>query len=182
METLSTDEPLVFAGYRSFEATPDDPLRVKWNAMRANLDVPGFTPPVTTMAGISVFNRYINHTIVFNQLENEDLEAWQSPAQTLMQAQGDCKDYALLKYAVLLTIGIPVQITIGEIASANKFNKKHAWCAAHIDGKWYALDNDFDQLEPLPYANWIPDATMHDAEVKRYGLEFSIAEIESHAR
>lgn len=168
---------LTFAGYQSWDAAPDDPVRVKWDVMRANLKFSDLTPPNANIASISAFNLHINQSIIFNQLEAENLEAWQSPAQTLMNAQGDCKDYALLKYAVLFTAGIPVQVVIGEIASTNKYNQKHAWCAALLDGKWFALDNLFDQLEPLPYANWIPDATMHDAEVKKYGKEFSIDDI-----
>ncbi len=33
-------DSLVFAGYRSFDASADDPFRVKWNAVRPSLDLP----------------------------------------------------------------------------------------------------------------------------------------------
>jgi predicted transglutaminase-like cysteine proteinase len=168
---------LSFPGYRSFDAAPDDPLRLKWNAMRANLDVSTILPPQPTLAGISAFNLHINRIITFNQLETEDLSAWQSPKQTLMQAQGDCKDYALLKYAALLKSGVPCRIVIGEIKSVMKNNPQHAWCAAFVEGFWRALDNNFDQIIKVEeYSNWLPIAALHDASVVRFGEPFTINE------
>src|SRR5437879_12487976 len=101
---------LSFPGYRSFDAPADDPLRIKWKAMLANLDVSTILPPQPTLAGISAFNLYINRIIKFDRSELESLEVWQSPAQTLSLERGDCKDYALLKYAALVKSGVPVRI------------------------------------------------------------------------
>jgi transglutaminase-like putative cysteine protease len=169
---------LAFAGYRPLPVGPDDPLRAKWNQMRANLDFSGLAVPAPNLSSIAAFNLHVNQIITFNQLESEELDAWQSPAQTLQQAQGDCKDFALVKYAVLRTIGIPVRIVIGEIGSTYKKNPQHAWCAAFIDGAWRALDNMFNQIiKTEDYLNWIPAAAMHDDQVVHFGREFSISEV-----
>jgi predicted transglutaminase-like cysteine proteinase len=174
---------LAFAGYWPLPAGADDPLRVKWNAMRANLDVSTILPPQPTLEGVSAFNLHINRIITFNPLETEDLSAWQSPKQTLMQAQGDCKDYTLLKYAALLKSGVPVRVVIGEIKTVMKNNPQHAWCAAYLGGAWRALDNNFDQIIRVEdYTNWLPVAAMHDASVVKFGAQFSINEIINKAK
>jgi len=168
---------LAFPGYRAFDAAPDDPLRVKWNAMRDNLDVSSILPPQPTLEGVSAFNLHVNQILTFNPLETEDLSAWQSPKQTLMQAQGDCKDYALLKYAALLKSGVPARVVIGEIKSVMKTNPRHAWCAAYIEGAWCALDNMFDQIIRVDeYSNWLPLAALGESSVVRFvaGQEFTI--------
>jgi len=167
---------LSFSGYRSFEATIDDPLRLKWNAMAK--DVPtDCLIPLPQRAPISAFNAWANKEIKFDHAESESLEVWQSPTQTFSAKRGDCKDYALLKYAALKKAGVEVRIVLGEIKSAMKTNPQHAWCAANIDGIWYALDNDFDHLQPLPYLNWIPSAVLHDSSVVKFGAEFRISDI-----
>jgi predicted transglutaminase-like cysteine proteinase len=167
---------LTFPGYTSFNAGPDDPLRIKWNAMRAQLDIPDslILPSMTKLAGLSMA---VNKEIVFDRDEAESLEVWQTPAQTLKRKRGDCKDYALVKYALLQKIGVPVRIVLGEIKSALKFNPKHAFCAASFNGVWCALDNKFDQSEPLPYRNWIPASVLRDDSVVHYGQPFSMAEM-----
>jgi transglutaminase-like putative cysteine protease len=167
---------LTFSGYRSFEPPADDPLVIKWNAMAK--DVPAdCLVPVAQRAPIGAFNAWINKEIKFDRAEAESLEAWQSPQQTFSSKRGDCKDYALIKYSALKKAGIEVRIVLGEIKSAMKTNPQHAWCAANIDGVWYALDNDFDQLQPLPYLNWIPSAVLHDSSVVKFGAQFSINDI-----
>lgn len=169
---------LSFHGYRSFEVAPDDPLRLKWNSMRAELDFAGLPRVDPDLAAIAAFNLRVNQTVTFNRLESEDLSAWQTPEQTMMQAQGDCKDYALLKYAALQKAGVPVRIVIGEIASTYKKNPQHAWCAAYLEGAWRALDNMFSPIiKTDDYLNWIPAAALHDASVVVFGREFSIDEI-----
>ncbi len=89
--------------------------------------------------------------------------------------QGDCKDYALLKYAVLKTIGLQAAIVLGEFKSVMKHNPQHAWCATLLDGAWRRLDNMFDQIiriEDDP--NWIPQSALHDDSVVKFGPVFSI--------
>lgn len=168
---------LAFAGYRAFDAAPDDPLRLKWLSMDKNT-MRSYAVQ-KSLASVGEFNLGINREIKFDAVEAESLDAWQSPQQTLTSGHGDCKDYALLKYSLLMHKGIEARVVLGGIASLDAPDGRwpHAWCAAFIEGIWYALDNKFDHLERLPYLNWIPVAAMHDDQVVRFGREFSMNEM-----
>ncbi len=170
-------DSLVFAGYRSFDAGADDPFRTKWNAVRPLLELPaGAKIPALTMPAISAFNADINQRVIYTP-EADGGDAWQAPAQTLASSKGDCEDYAILKYATLLRAGLSaasLRIVIGEIISIAG-NAPHAWCAAYLDGTWRTLDNKFDQIIGVAdYVNWLPLAAMHEANVVRFGREFTI--------
>jgi predicted transglutaminase-like cysteine proteinase len=165
---------LTFAGYRAFDAPPDDPLRAKWLSMdRGTMRSYAVQP---NMASVRELNQTINREIKFDNRESEEMSAWQTPQETLTRGAGDCKDYALLKYSLLMHKGLTARVVFGEIRKILA-NVHHAWCAALVDGSWYALDNMFDHLEPVAtYANWTPKAAMHDDKVMRYGRAFTIAE------
>ncbi len=170
-------DSLVFAGYRSFDAGADDPFRVKWNAVRPSLELPtGADVPQLAAAAIGALNANINQRIIYTP-EPDGGDAWQTPTQTLAISRGDCEDYAILKYATLLRAGLPsasLRIVIGEIISIAG-NEPHAWCAAHLEGSWHALDNKFPQIIAIAdYINWLPLAAMHDASVVRFGREFTL--------
>jgi predicted transglutaminase-like cysteine proteinase len=157
---------LVFAGYRSFDAGAEDALDLP-----AAAEVPAITLPA-----IGALNANINRRIIYGR-EPDRGDVWQTPAQTLAIARGDCEDYAILKYATLLRAGLSaasLRIVIGEIKSIAG-NGPHAWCAAYLDGKWRTLDDKFDQIVSVAdYMNWLPLAAMHDASVVRFGEEFTI--------
>jgi transglutaminase-like putative cysteine protease len=173
---------LAFAGFRSLQAGPDDPIRLKWDAVRTSLDIPESALP-TVLAGVGVGlekitdrNALINFLIVYTP-EPDGADVWQTPSQTLLLHRGDCEDFAILKYALLRKWGLPARIVVGEIKSISG-NLPHAWCATYLDGHWLALDNKFDQLIKVgDYINWLPIAAMHDAGVVRFGREFSINEM-----
>jgi predicted transglutaminase-like cysteine proteinase len=168
-----------FAGYRAFDAPPDDPLRAKWASMDKGTMRSYAVQP--NLASVGELNLSINREIKFDHRESEEMSAWQTPQETLTRGTGDCKDYALLKYSLLMHKGIDARVVFGEIRKILA-NVHHAWCAVRVDGSWYALDNLFDHLEPVgTYLNWTPRAAMHDDCVVRYGREFTIAEeIGSH--
>jgi len=168
---------LTFPGYRSFEAAPDDPCRAKWDAVRVT-----FSDPLDSLNLRSVedVNLVINTAVKYSaELRGEDI--WQPPSVTWTLKRGDCEDFAILKYAMLMKAGIPARVVIGEIKSLASEDGRipHAWCAVYLDGAWRALDNKFDHLIKVSeYINWIPLAAMHDASVVLYaqGQTFSINE------
>ena len=167
---------LIFTGYRAFEAAPDDALRLKWLSMA--MGTMRSMAVQKSLASVAEFNLGINREIKFDNRESEEMSAWQTPQETLTRGTGDCKDYALLKYSLLMHKGITAQVVFGEIRKILA-NQHHAWCAALIEGSWYALDNMFDHLEPIgTYLNWTPKAAMHDDRVVRFVREeaFSINE------
>ena len=165
-----------FKGYNSYNASSVDPMRLKWVEMEGTTRAPlrSFTTDQ-----FEDFNVCVNRLIAADDLESESLDAWQSPADTLKRGAGDCKDYALLKYAVLTAAGRKCCIVIGEIASISG-NKHHAWCGVQVAGMdaWWVLDNKFDGLiRPDAYINWIPGAAMMADVVVRFGKAFVMADV-----
>jgi transglutaminase-like putative cysteine protease len=166
---------LSFAGYRSIVAGPDDPLRLKWNAVRFALDAPSIP-----IAPVPDLNITVNRKIVY-QAEPAGVDVWQTPIQTWTKGSGDCEDFAILKYA-LLKATIPVRVVVGEIKKLGMGdldgNRPHAWCAAYLANEWHALDCMFDQIIPIgEYINWLPIAAMHDDSVVLFGRQFTMNEI-----
>jgi len=170
---------LTFAGYRSFEAAADDPLRLKWNTIAKEVPADCLIP-LPQRAPIAAFNAWANKEIKFDHAEAESLEAWQSPEQTFSRKRGDCKDYALLKYAALKKAGIDARIVLGELKSVMKTNPQHAWCAARVEGRWLALDILFDFLTPVQdYSNWQPLYTCNRAGVVKWGSVIRLSDFVS---
>lgn len=57
-----------------------------------------------------VVNRHINSTVQFRP-DTEvwgELDYWASPLQTLAAGAGDCEDFVIAKYALLLAAGVPM--------------------------------------------------------------------------
>lgn len=167
---------LAFAGFRSYSAGPDDPLRSKWDGVRKTMDA-----PEASWASHTAMNLGVNRRIVY-EAEPPGADTWQPPATTWHRGRGDCEDMALLKYALLARQGVPVRLVVGEIKSIVG-NAPHAWCAGFVANEWHAFDNKFDQLTPVSeYINWLPMAAMHDASVVRFGTVFSMNEILNRAK
>jgi predicted transglutaminase-like cysteine proteinase len=71
-----------------------------WDRVKADrLDA----DPCPNAADAAAVNVWVNNEVNY-QL---DPNAWQTPAQTLATLSGDCKDYAVLKRAILLSKGVP---------------------------------------------------------------------------
>jgi len=162
---------LAFPGYRAFAATPDDPLRAKWASM--SIGTMRSIAVAPNLASIGEFNLGINREIKFDDRESFEMSAWQTPQQTLTRGSGDCKDYALLKYSLLMHKAITACVVFGEIRKLGMGeldgNLHHAWCAALVEDRWYALDNNADRPIPVEdYPDWTPKAAMHDQTVTRF--------------
>lgn len=72
---------------------------------------------------------------------------WSSPLQTLATGSGDCKQYAVLKYAALINAGFAaddLRLVIVRIKQPQNPGAKpadHALVAVHNDADWIVLDN-----------------------------------------
>ncbi len=172
---------LAFAGYRSYAAGGDDPLRRKWDGVRGSLLIDGAIAWQFAQNAPEKLNLGINRLIKY-QAEPPGVDVWQKPADTLLLGHGDCEDFAILKYALLAMSNVPVRLVVGEIKKLGNGdldgNRPHAWCAAYLANEWHVLDQMFDRLIPVSeYINWLPLAACHDADVVRFGREFTINEI-----
>jgi predicted transglutaminase-like cysteine proteinase len=82
---------------------------------------------------------------------------WSAPFETIRSGRGDCEDYAIVKYAVLLEAGIPSD-DMKIVIVKNAFpNEDHAVLAVRVDGEWLILDNrtltlvrDMDLIRAVP--------------------------------
>jgi predicted transglutaminase-like cysteine proteinase len=66
---------------------------------------------------------------------------WASPLQTLSTAAGDCKDYAIVKYAALRELGIaPGDLRLVIVRDSQR-QAEHEILAVRYEQKWLILDN-----------------------------------------
>jgi predicted transglutaminase-like cysteine proteinase len=107
----------------------------------------------TGRAAIDVINRSINNAIRYtSDLEQHGVvNVWMTPLASLASGQGDCKDYAIAKYAALQEIGLAAEDLQILIVRDRAVRQDHAVVAVRNDGHWLILDNRFDLL-PRPEA------------------------------
>jgi predicted transglutaminase-like cysteine proteinase len=68
-------------------------------------------------------------------------DRWSDPLETLSSERGDCEDYAILKYAVLLEAGFPEE-SLKIVVWKKRFpDEDHAVLAVRVDNQWLILDN-----------------------------------------
>jgi predicted transglutaminase-like cysteine proteinase len=93
------------------------------------------------LAQIGHFNRAANFAIRVLDTTHADDE-WRSPLAILSRGSGDCKHYAVLKYAMLKELGLSadaLKIIIVEVRSSHQL---HAILAVRAEkGHWLLLDN-----------------------------------------
>lgn len=170
--------PPLFPDFIEREAQPDDPLRLQWQAARPAIEA--FTPEALIEIGaaaIADMNVAVNRRVAY-RTDGAGADFWQAPSTTWDSKAGDCEDFAILKYAILRRSGMAeddLRLCIGEIIGL-RGNRQHAWLGACLYDRWYALDNLFSHLEPLPYLNWRPLAAMSADKVVRYDKPFVIAQ------
>jgi predicted transglutaminase-like cysteine proteinase len=94
-------------------------------------------------ARLGVINRAVNLSIKpasdWSQYGLEDF--WSSPLATLDAGAGDCEDYAIVKYAALLEVGIAPDDLRLVIVRDLKHQTNHAVVAIRWDERWLILDN-----------------------------------------
>lgn len=110
------------------------------------------------LARIAHINRAVNLAIRF-----KEGAAWTSPLETLAAGIGDCKHYALMKYAALRFAGVArddVRIIIVQIRS---MRASHMVLGVREAGEWLILDNrtlelvnsrDLIDYEPLYFFDY----------------------------
>jgi predicted transglutaminase-like cysteine proteinase len=70
-----------------------------------------------------------------------EADVWSAPLKTLASGRGDCEDYAILKYAALLAVGMPADDLRLLVVRENRSKRAHAVLAARHEGDWLSLDN-----------------------------------------
>ena len=69
-------------------------------------------------------------------------DKWSPPLAILARTSGDCKHYAVLKYAMLREIGIPPDALRIVVVEVRSLQRQHAILAVRVEkGRWLLLDN-----------------------------------------
>jgi predicted transglutaminase-like cysteine proteinase len=68
-------------------------------------------------------------------------DRWSSPLTTLAAGQGDCEDYAILKYAALREAGVAEADLRLLLVRDRAVGQDHAVLAVRLDAHWLVLDN-----------------------------------------
>lgn len=100
-------------------------------------------------------NTWVNRNIEF--VEDKALygrrDYWATAGETLRRMQGDCEDFAILKYQFLVESGFdPGSIYLTLVWDPVR-RRDHAVLIVKLDGEHYLLDNETDQILPADGSN-----------------------------
>lgn len=109
---------------------------------------------------IETANRLVNGAVRYTSdlSQHGVIDHWSSALETLGWGRGDCEDYAIAKYVLLRSVGVPdsdLRILLGRDRAARE---DHAVLAVKAGASWIILDNrsantsadaDFTHFTPL---------------------------------
>jgi len=94
---------------------------------------------------ISAVNNLVNRKMYADDRRNYGRsDYWASPREFLAKG-GDCEDYAILKFASLLALGVndkDMRLVVGRLSDGTP----HAFLATHVGNQEYILDNRQSQI------------------------------------
>jgi predicted transglutaminase-like cysteine proteinase len=94
-------------------------------------------------ARIGLINRAINLAVrpVSDLVQHGIEDVWSSPLATLASGQGDCEDYAILKFLALMQAGIAADDLRLVVMRDIRRRIDHAVLSVRITDRWLILDN-----------------------------------------
>lgn len=94
-------------------------------------------------ARAQLVNRSVNEAVryVGDYQHHGVADLWSAPLATLRSGLGDCEDYAIAKYALLLAAGTPETDLKLLLVRDLAVRQDHAVLAIRLDGRWSVLDN-----------------------------------------
>ncbi|WP_305988990.1 transglutaminase-like cysteine peptidase [Roseibium sp. MMSF_3544] len=93
-------------------------------------------------------NSLVNRSIAYQEdrVVYRRLDYWASPAETARRGIGDCEDFAILKYNLLLNAGVPAKSMSLVVLKDTKRDLYHAVLAVSTNKGHYILDNVVDRV------------------------------------
>jgi predicted transglutaminase-like cysteine proteinase len=180
MAPATSEEPF---GLFTFRA-PEGLLWTKWRGVEAKMQaeakliaackadadqcVPGSSKVVAlarsadaadVRSRVEIVNRNVNQAIryVSDFQQHGVADLWSSPFETLTSGMGDCEDYAIAKFAVLLASGVPDADIKMLLVRDTAVREDHAVLAVRVEGRWLVLDNRYSRLaEARDLPNFMP--------------------------
>jgi predicted transglutaminase-like cysteine proteinase len=97
---------------------------------------------------VEVINRNVNQAIryVSDYQQHGVADLWSSPLETLSVGMGDCEDYAIAKFALLLAAGVAESDIKIMLVRDMAVRQDHAVLAVRVEGRWLVLDNRYSRL------------------------------------
>lgn len=92
---------------------------------------------------VEKINSEVNNAVryVSDYTQHGVADLWSSPLATMASGRGDCEDYAILKYALLLEAGVDKADLRLLLVKDLSVRQDHAVLAVRVDGRWIVLDN-----------------------------------------
>ncbi|WP_378945402.1 transglutaminase-like cysteine peptidase [Mesorhizobium sp. ANAO-SY3R2] len=92
---------------------------------------------------LDAVNRTVNRLITYRKDEAVygNLDYWAKPAEILTRGVGDCEDFAILKMAALIEVGIPAQSMSLVVLQDRSRNVFHAVLSVATQSGTFILDN-----------------------------------------
>lgn len=112
---------------------------------------------------IGLINDEVNRSPYITDPENWGLKDYWAAVVEFLRRDGDCEDYALVKYDALKTLGVPASSMRIVVVQDENLGVAHAVLAIEQDGRWLILDNQATAILP-------------DSAIYHYRALFSINE------
>ena len=117
-------------------------------------------------------NRWVNREIAF--ASDRDVWAssdyWASADQTLAAGRGDCEDVAILKYQMLLSLGVDAKDMYLTLARDLVRNADHAVLVVKQNDGYFLLDNATDAVLPAQQSyDYLPTLSFSDDKAWLHG-------------
>jgi predicted transglutaminase-like cysteine proteinase len=135
------------------------------------LDIVAEGADQTGRARVGLINRAVDLAIkaTSDEMQWGVDDRWSSPFETLRTGQGDCEDYAIVKYIALLQAGLSRDDVKIVILRNLLPNEAHAAVAARVDGQWLILDNRWLALVPdADVVRSIPEFVLDEGGARRF--------------
>lgn len=165
-----------------------DPLVKRWNAVREQIKLDDLIVSLCTEGSTgdcpaakvltSVVNdalqyrgramlAHVNRSI--NLMIKPSGGSWRSALDTLKAGSGDCKDYAIAKYAALLRAGVPPEQLRLIIVHNNMRKEDHMVVAVFEHEQWLLLDNlTMTLVKDTDRKAYVPMFVLDETGVRRY--------------
>jgi predicted transglutaminase-like cysteine proteinase len=104
--------------------------------------------------GLQAVNRWVNRNITYGEDRAiwSQRDYWATAQETLNKRRGDCEDLAILKYQILVALGVDREDLFLTLARDLVRNADHAVLIVRQRGTYYLLDNATDAIMPANVA------------------------------
>ena len=99
---------------------------------------------------VKLVDRTVNHLIRYQiDLTTYGVDDyWATPEETAARGVGDCEDFVIVKFGMLLALGIPADSMRVLVVKDLVRNIGHALLSVEIQGETYILDSNTDAVTP----------------------------------